>query len=91
MIHCSQCGFDNLDQAIVCERCYLIFGFSGDQGVSSTLPAEPENSRVPRHRLPRPQVTLAKHSVALFIGNVNVPVVLQLPDAAYLGRQSDTV
>jgi len=90
MIPCPQCGFDNPDQAIVCERCYLLLGIPSNEGESTTLPADVEMRTVFVPQRPaRPQIALAKHSLALYIGDLNIPIVLQVPDAAYLGRLSD--
>jgi len=90
---CRHCGFKNDSSALVCFNCYAILKPSEISSHSTTAhgPAlQGHGAQTFRHNTDYWK-TLDIYTVALFIGEVDQPVILKVIKDAFLGRKSESV
>jgi hypothetical protein len=92
MQKCTQCGFINVDDAFICARCYALILFDARNRTepfdATPLADELPPAVPPNHRDEFKDDRLPRGYVALYIGELDIPAVIRIHEAAYLGRES---
>ncbi len=84
MLICPVCGQENSSNALTCVRCFTAFPRSGVAfGNTAPLEAKPVG---PKLYVPRRTGDLAPNSVALYVGDSDQPLVLEVLRQVILGR-----
>lgn len=92
---CASCGHENIAGALICEKCFALLIRTDNEQPSTTLMATemaPFGTRSieppPDERMVRitRQAPTQPDSVALYVGDADAPLILQITSQAILGR-----
>lgn len=92
---CASCGHENIAGALICEKCFALLIKTDSDQPSTTLMASElapfGTQRIeppPEDRVTRPtrQAPNQPDSVALYVGDAEAPLILQITSQAILGR-----
>ena len=92
---CASCGHENIAGALICEKCFALLIKTDNDQPSTTLMANemlPFSTRaIDRPPDERPALSLRQapsqpDSVALYVGDAEAPLILQITSQAILGR-----
>jgi hypothetical protein len=92
MATCPVCGYDNLFGALVCVKCSALLTRQPPDQPTTTLPQSepprPEHKPPSERQATRELGPLAADEVALYVGQSDKPLLVQIASQAVLGRHA---